>query len=43
LTDHRINLTLYNLEDIMKGDIDEVIEALRVEDNLEKLNAIMEQ
>ena len=43
LTDHRINLTLYNLEDIMKGEIDEVIEALRVEDNLEKLNAIMEE
>jgi len=42
LTDHRINLTLYNLEDIMKGDIDEVIKALRVQDNLEKLNAVME-
>ena len=42
LTDHRINLTLYNLEDIMKGDIEEVIQALRVQDNLEKLNAIME-
>lgn len=42
LTDHRINLTLYNLEDIIKGDIDEVIEALRVQDNLDKLNAVME-
>lgn len=42
LTDHRINLTLYNLEDIMKGEIDEVIEALRVQDNLDKLNAVME-
>lgn len=42
LTDHRINLTLYNLDDIMKGDIEEVIEALRVQDNLEKLNAVME-
>ncbi len=41
LTDHRINLTLYNLDDIMKGDIDEVIKALRVQDNLERLNAIM--
>ncbi|MGM0588800.1 MAG: peptide chain release factor 1 [Bacteroidota bacterium] len=40
LTDHRINLTLYTLDDIMKGDIDEVIKALRVQDNLEKLNAI---
>lgn len=42
LTDHRINLTLYNLDDIMKGNIDDVIKSLRVEDNLEKLNAVME-
>lgn len=42
LTDHRINLTLYNLDDIMKGDIGEVIKALRVQDNLEKLNAVMD-
>lgn len=42
LTDHRINLTLYNLDDILKGNIDDVIKALRVEENLEKLNAIME-
>lgn len=41
LTDHRINLTLYNLDDIMKGEIEEVIKALRVQDNLEKLNAVM--
>ncbi|HYW34426.1 MAG TPA: peptide chain release factor 1 [Balneolaceae bacterium] len=43
LTDHRINLTLYNLDDIMKGEIDEVIKALRVQENLEKLNAVMEE
>ena len=42
VTDHRINLTLYNLDDIMKGDIDEVIEALRVQDNLEKLQELAE-
>lgn len=42
LTDHRINLTLYNLDDILKGNIDDVIKALRVEENLEKLNAIMD-
>jgi peptide chain release factor 1 len=42
MTDHRINLTLYNLDDIMKGNIGEVIKALRVEENLEKLNAVME-
>lgn len=43
LTDHRINLTVYNLEDIMKGEIGEIIEALRVQDNLDKLNAVMEE
>lgn len=42
LTDHRINLTLYNLDAILKGNIGEVIQALRVQDNLEKLNAVME-
>lgn len=42
LTDHRINLTLYNLDNIMKGDIEEVINALRVQENLEKLNAMAE-
>lgn len=42
LTDHRINLTLYNLDNIMKGDIDEVIKALRVQDNLEKMNELAE-
>ncbi|MFW5641341.1 MAG: peptide chain release factor 1 [Roseicyclus sp.] len=28
LTDHRINLTLYRLSDVMAGDLDEVIDAL---------------
>jgi peptide chain release factor 1 len=28
LTDHRINLTLYQLERLMEGQIDEVVEAL---------------
>lgn len=41
VTDHRINLTLYNLDEIMKGEIGVVIKALRVEDNLDKLNAVM--
>ncbi|MEX0856880.1 MAG: peptide chain release factor 1 [Balneolaceae bacterium] len=43
LTDHRINLTLYNLDNIMKGEIEEVINALRVQDNLERMNALAEQ
>ncbi len=28
VTDHRINLNLYNLEKIMLGEIDELIEAM---------------
>ena len=30
LTDHRINLTLYKLEQVMNGDLEEVIEALKI-------------
>jgi peptide chain release factor 1 len=37
MTDHRIGLTLYNLAAIMDGDIGEVIEKLRVEENAERL------
>jgi peptide chain release factor 1 len=29
-TDHRINLTLYKLDAVMKGEIDEFVEALRM-------------
>ncbi len=39
VTDHRINLTLYNLDQIMDGQIDEIIEALQVADNAEKMKA----
>ncbi|MCW0484215.1 peptide chain release factor 1 [Gaoshiqia sediminis] len=37
VTDHRINLTLYNLQAIIGGDIDEIIEKLQIEENSEKL------
>lgn len=37
VTDHRINLTLYNLQAIINGDIDEIIEKLMIEENAEKL------
>ncbi len=37
VTDHRINLTLYNLQAIIGGDIDEIIEKLQIEENAEKL------
>jgi len=38
LTDHRIGLTLYNLDDVMKGEIGQVIDALQVHDHLDRLN-----
>ena len=42
LTDHRIGLTLYKLEDILNGDLDEVIDSLVAADRAEKLKASME-
>ena len=40
VTDHRIKLTLYKLEFIMNGDIEEIIEKLRYADNLQQLEHI---
>lgn len=40
VTDHRINLTLYNLDSIINGDIDKIIEELKLVDNTEKLKNI---
>jgi len=37
VTDHRINLTMYNLQAIINGDIDEIIEKLQLEENAERL------
>lgn len=37
VTDHRINYTAYNLQAVMDGDIDEIIEKLQIEENAEKL------
>ena len=39
VTDHRIGLTLYNLPAIMNGDIDEIMQALMVAENAERLKA----
>ena len=39
LTDHRIGLTLYNLGAAMEGDIDEIINSLKIAENTEKLQA----
>jgi peptide chain release factor 1 len=40
LTDHRIQLTLYKLEEIMAGRLDEVLEALSLADRTAKLQAV---
>ena len=37
VTDHRINLTLYRLQEILDGDLDEVIEQLQIAERDEKL------
>jgi len=37
VTDHRINLTLYNLDAIINGDLDELINQLQIAENAEKL------
>ncbi len=37
VTDHRINLTLYSLDKVVNGDLNEVIEALQVAENAEKM------
>ena len=37
VTDHRINLTLYNLQSIINGDLQEIIGKLQVAENAERL------
>ena len=37
VTDHRIGLTLYKIEAIMNGDLDELLDALRAAEQAEKL------
>ena len=39
LTDHRIGLTLYRLQSVLDGDLDEIIDALVTADQAEKLKA----
>ncbi len=43
LTDHRINLTLYSLPQIMEGDLDEMLDALIAEDQAARLSALEEE
>ncbi|MEO1082544.1 MAG: peptide chain release factor 1 [Pseudomonadota bacterium] len=42
VTDHRINLTLYKLDDVLTGDLDEVIGPLRQEYQADQLAALAE-
>ncbi len=37
VTDHRVNLTLYRIDAVMNGDLDEIINALATADQAEKL------
>lgn len=37
VTDHRVNLTLYKIDSIMEGDIDEIIDTLTAAEQAEKL------
>ena len=37
VTDHRIGLTLYNLQDVLNGNIQELIDALQFAENAEKM------
>ena len=39
VTDHRIGLTVYNLDAVLNGDVQEFIEALQFAENAEKLTA----
>ncbi|MGI5978611.1 MAG: peptide chain release factor 1 [Oscillospiraceae bacterium] len=42
VTDHRIGLTLYKIDAILNGDLDEIIDALVTADQAEKLKAAVE-
>lgn len=43
VTDHRINLTLYKLDKIMNGDIDEILDACIAADQAAKLSRLQEE
>ncbi|QLE00399.1 peptide chain release factor 1 [Galbibacter sp. BG1] len=42
VTDHRIGLTLYDLSNIVNGDIDKIVEELKMTENTEKLKEASE-
>jgi peptide chain release factor 1 len=43
LTDHRINLTLYQLNDVMQGQLDAILEPLTREHEIEQLALLAQQ
>ena len=40
VSDHRINMTLYKLEQFVNGDMDEMIDALITTDQTDKMQSI---
>ncbi len=42
VTDHRIGLTLYRLEEVLDGDLDEIIDALQIESQAKQLEQLSE-
>ena len=40
VTDHRIGLTLYKIDQIMDGDLDEIIDSLTAADQASKLSSL---
>ena len=43
ITDHRINLTLHKLNQILEGDLEELIESLKANDRLTKLSNLSDE
>jgi peptide chain release factor 1 len=43
VTDHRINLTLYKIDRIMDGELDEIVDALAAEHQAEQLASLTEE
>jgi len=41
LTDHRINLTLYNLDEVMAGELDSVVDALQEADRRDRIATVL--
>ena len=42
ITDHRIELTLYNLDQVLEGEIGKIVEGLQIAENAEKMRAMEE-